>query len=305
MTIPWAVVASSVSSIPGKFNDFKEDISEVFDYLPNGRIPTPYGMLPNKVVDDFGGRTAHTFRVASRGDIKENVSVLNLEGMKADEYNKTYTRPWTDIFNLRPNMFTAGTVRITKEQDDGSIANVSGFGVRGPFSLYYPSALWPHMTEEGKRYTVMDLADEDIESDWMGLKPWAEWATDVKYDKVGALPGFRFWGDASLGATAIAPLVIVAIPIGLSVWAWGPTVGKRILDSWKEAFKGTLEYTFTVGKRVRGMFSPKEYKFEDITGGKAITFGGKGRKVEKSMKRLLKEKDEEIKVLSKELYGKK
>ena len=154
-------------------------------------------------------------------------------------------------------MFTAGSVRITKEQDDGSIANVSGFGVKGPFSLYYPSALWPHMTEEGRRYTVMDLADEDIESDWMGLKPWAEWATDVKYDKVGALPGFQYWGDASLGATAIAPLVIVAIPIGLSVWAWGPTIGKRILDSWKEVFKGTLEYTFTVGNQVRGMFRQK------------------------------------------------
>jgi hypothetical protein len=225
-----------------------EKIESIGDGLPS--IPTPYDMLPDSEVDRWGGAPgdARQFSVRNRRGIKQNVRLL--PQMKRDEF----TRHFADYFNptspdmlLNPAM-TAGVLSVTKETDDGLLQ--TGISVPGPFSLYYPSALWPYQTGEGARYTVMDLAEEPIESDWLGLKPWAEWATDTTYDKVGALPGFRLWGDAALGAGAVAPLAVVGLLLFVTAPAWGPVIGGRTIATGRALLDGTKEFTASVGGKV-------------------------------------------------------
>jgi hypothetical protein len=77
-----------------------------------------------------------------------------------------------------------------------------------PFSMYTPSALWPYTADDGSRLTVHDFGNQEIESDWMGMKPWVEVVSGRELDKIGALPAFNVWGDLVLG---ILPTLTVAI----------------------------------------------------------------------------------------------
>lgn len=253
--------AKAVQQVP-------EKIESIGDGLPS--IPTPYDTLPDWLVDDWGGAPgdAQQFSVRNRRGIKQNVRLLPQR--KRDEF----TRHFADYFDpnspdmlLNPAM-TAGVLSVTKETEELVLENgipvfgqdgkpiyetrilQTGISVPGPFSLYYPSALWPYQTEEGARYTVMDLAEEPIESDWLGLKPWAEWATDTTYDKVGALPGFRLWGDAALGAGAVAPLAVVGLLLFVTAPAWGPVIGGRTIATGRALLDGTKEFTASVGGKV-------------------------------------------------------
>lgn len=228
-------LVSWAGDVPESLSELKENIDGAFDYMPNLKVPTPQSFLPEKVLEDFGANTAWEFSVDERRNIRDQVSVLPVN---RDEYNAGMKRTALDFFE-NPTV-QAGILEMNKE-DRRSRAVVNG-----PFSLYYPSALWPFTTTEGKRYTVMDLAEEPIESDWFGTKPWLEWATDVKYDKVGALPGFRNWGDAALGMTAMAPLVGAGV-VAFITW---PFWSKFILTQSKKTIEAV--------KRVPGnLLSPR------------------------------------------------
>ena len=212
-------IATWAGDVPESLAELKDDLGEIFDYRgPNMRVATPEeifrGDAGEKVLNDFGARTAWEFDVNERRNIRDQVSILPVN---ADEYNAGMKRSWLDFFD-NPTV-QAGILEMNKE------GRQSRAVVNGPYSLYYPSALWPFTTEEGKRYTVMDLAEEPIESDWFGTKPWIEWATDVKYDKVGALPGFRKWGDTALGMTALAPVV----GVGLVAWVTFPFWSRMVV----------------------------------------------------------------------------
>lgn len=209
-------LVSWAGDVPESLSELKENIDGAFDYMPNLKVPTPQDILPEKVLNDFGANTAWEFSVDERRNIRDQVSVLPVN---QDEYSAGMKRTALDFFD-NPTI-QAGILEMNKEgQRSRALVN-------GPFSLYYPSALWPFTTEGGKRYTVMDLAEEPIESDWFGTKPWLEWATDVKYDKVGALPGFRNWGDAALGMTAMAPLVGAGVVAFITWPFWSKFIGDQ------------------------------------------------------------------------------
>jgi len=210
-------LATWAGDVPESLAELKDDLGEIFDYRgPNMRVPTPEQLLPDMVLNDFGANTAWEFSVNERRNIRDQVSVLPVN---SDAYNAGMKRSWLDFFD-NPTI-QAGILEMNKEGTQSRAV------VYGPYSLYYPSALWPFTTEEGKRYTVMDLAEEPIESDWFGTKPWIEWATDVKYDKVGALPGFRKWGDKALGMTALAPVVGAGIVAFITWPFWTKFIGDQ------------------------------------------------------------------------------
>jgi len=170
--------AKTIREVPEKIDGIK-------DGLP--QFATPYDVLPDSEVDRWGGAPgdARQFSVNYRRGIKQNVRLLPFKRDGNSRHFADYFNPTSPDLLLNPAM-TAGALRVTKQTydilGDPDELLVTGISVPGPFSLYYPSALWPYQTEEGARYTVMDLAEEPIESDWMGLRPWVEWATDTTYD---------------------------------------------------------------------------------------------------------------------------
>ena len=244
MAIPKGEIAKVIASVPREMVEFFGDLGMDLSTL---NFPSPYELLPPKVVDDFGGGTAHTFRVASRrggpGGLKENVSILPLEKLRNNpnsrQYND-YLNPFSGAMISNPAMI-AGNLQISKGGQD-----IAQKAINGPFSLYYPSALWPFMRDDGKRYTVMDLAEEPIDSEWLGTKPWIEWATDRNYDRIGALPGFQKWGDVALGATAAAPIAIVGVIAFFTAPVWGPILTQRVVATTVAASKGAAELLVAV-----------------------------------------------------------
>ena len=91
--------------------------------------------------------------------------------------------------------------------------------IYGPFSKFTPTALWPWQTQEGARMTAAELAEVPLEGDWLGTKPIAEAVLGQRLDKVGGIPGFRFYGDAVLGTPIIlgGVLVVLAAPLWIPV----------------------------------------------------------------------------------------
>jgi hypothetical protein len=93
-----------------------------------------------------------------------------------------------------------------------------------PFSRYTPTVLWPFSTDNGERYTVHDLGEEEL--DFPG-KPIAEYALGRELDKFGALPGFHMWGDPLLGVAPVAIGGGTALIVGATAWMWGPAIVNR------------------------------------------------------------------------------
>ena len=91
-----------------------------------------------------------------------------------------------------------------------------------PFSLYYPSSMWPYTARDGSRYTVHDFGREPIDSNWLGTKPLAEIAVGRRLDKIGALPGFAYWGDIALGTPPSLVWLGAGILATISAPFWGP-----------------------------------------------------------------------------------
>ena len=102
--------------------------------------------------------------------------------------------------------------------------------IYGPFSKFTPTALWPWQTKEGGRMTAAELAEVPLDGDWLGTKPIAEAVLGQKLDKVGGMPGYRFYGDAVLGAPIIGGgvLLVLAAPLWLPVVS---AIGTSMLGS--------------------------------------------------------------------------
>ena len=102
--------------------------------------------------------------------------------------------------------------------------------IYGPFSKFTPTALWPWQTKEGARMTAAELAEVPLDGDWLGTKPIAEAVLGQKLDKVGGMPGYRFYGDAVLGAPIIGGgvLLVLASPLWIPVVS---AIGTSLLGS--------------------------------------------------------------------------
>lgn len=173
------------------------------------------------------------YNVSANQNLKQGVTIL--------PNDSDYTHSAFNIFKPLPPVI--GSLEITEfDPDYPSIFEISEAVAKGeeiptvsfseettnkpilaPFSLYYPSVAWPFATEEGKRYTVLDLGNEEID-DFTG-KEWIEWMAGRKYDKYAALPGYRFWGDPVLGMGATAPVIVVGGLAVITFPFWGPSLG--------------------------------------------------------------------------------
>jgi hypothetical protein len=134
----------------------------------------------------------------------------NLFTMFADE--SPYNQPnFLDTISVgkivreRPNdrIPSTGQRRIGHRPDMPSEGRIYA-----PFSKFTPTALWPWQTTDGKRMTAADLGEVPIESDWLGTKPIAEALIGQELDKVGGIPGYRFWGDIPLALPAITTIAL-------------------------------------------------------------------------------------------------
>jgi hypothetical protein len=92
--------------------------------------------------------------------------------------------------------------------------------IYGPFSKFTPTFMWPWQTTDGARMTAAEFAEVPLESDWLGTKPIVEAAIGQKMDKVGGLPGYRFYGDAVLATPLIASVIVAFVSAPL----WTPVV---------------------------------------------------------------------------------
>ena len=68
--------------------------------------------------------------------------------------------------------------------------------------------------------TAAEFAEVPLDSDWFGTKPIVEAAIGQKMDKVGGLPGYRFYGDAVLATPLIASIIVAVVSAPL----WTPVV---------------------------------------------------------------------------------
>jgi len=102
-----------------------------------------------------------------------------------------------------------------------SDASHSDGPIYGPFSKFTPTFMWPWQTTDGARMTAAEFAEVPLESDWLGTKPIVEAAIGQKMDKVGGLPGYRFYGDAVLATPLIGSVILAVVSAPL----WTPIVG--------------------------------------------------------------------------------
>jgi hypothetical protein len=106
------------------------------------------------------------------------------------------------------------------------------------------------MTNEGKRYTVIDLGNEEISfpgQDFIG------WIMGRKLDRVAALPGFRGWGDPLLGVGAIAPVAIIGIPVFLLAPYWGPSLIRTGVKLGTTIVTSGMEFVAAVGTAAKDL----------------------------------------------------
>jgi len=138
-----------------------------------------------------------------------------------------------------PDEITDQTGQNEVRQTDAVIA---------PFSRYTPTVLWPFSTDNGERYTVHDLGEENL--DFPG-KTIAEYALGRELDRVGALPGFHMWGDPLLGVAPVAIGGGTALIVGATAWMWGPAIANRAATLAKATTYGLLELGSAVFGKVK------------------------------------------------------
>ena len=123
--------------------------------------------------------------------------------------------------------------------------------VFAPFSIYTPTVLWPYTSNDGTRYTVHDFANTPLESDFLGAKPIVEVLAGRKLDRYGALPGFAKWGDPLLGTGPVLIGGTAAALLGLTVFLWGPAIGRSLASTAQSAVFGTLELGRAVASKAK------------------------------------------------------
>ncbi len=126
------------------------------------------------------------------------------------------------------------------------VENGLSLPIFAPFSIYFPSSMWPYSDEDGSRYTVHDLGEEPIESNFLGTKPLMEILLQRRLNKVGAIPGFPLWGDFVLGIPATAVVVGAGLLLGFTAQVWGPPIITATSEMAARAGLGAVKIVDTV-----------------------------------------------------------
>jgi hypothetical protein len=169
-------------------------------------------------------RMERSTRMVRPGNIAQQVTILpTAEGVpeKRNIFAMLEEDAFESIANAEPIFGSRQTLTSPYEQSEGKGELLNTTPILAPFSKYTPTILWPFTTEEGTRYTVHDLGEEEIS---FPGKPFVEYALGKELDQVGALPGFPIWGDSLLGAGPILVGGSAAALLFFTSWAWGPAI---------------------------------------------------------------------------------
>lgn len=235
--------------LDGEYYWLGDKVGSWTDYLIYDDI-----MDPDEVSEWFAGkvydglqldRMDRPTRIVRPSNMPETITILptsSLSGEKKSVF-ELLEEDFVEVLTEAKPVFGR---REILEPDRSSIRESDN--IIAPFSRYTPTVLWPFSSESGKRYTVHDLGEEEL--DFFG-KPIAEYAIGRELDKVGALPGFHMWGDPLLGT---GPVVIggtaVAL-LGLTAFLWGPAIGRSLASTAQSALFGTIELAKSVGSKAK------------------------------------------------------
>lgn len=225
------VVVNGILSVPQKADAL----------LPHSIIPNDYlapGDLQAELEDTLGfDRREREVSIVESGGIPNTVTLI--PGANDPAFGKRSM--W--------NMFAEDGLRLnngyTELEGDRST-------IFAPFSTYYPTSMWPYSSRDGTRYTVHDLGNEPIDSDFLGTKPLVEIMMGRKLDKVGALPAFSKWGDIALGV----PPTILYVGLGalgvITAPSWFPIITSSVGATVTRFTTGVAELTFSTIQALRG-----------------------------------------------------
>lgn len=200
--------------------------------------------------DDIGDYNIKSLVEDAVGGAADPVTVLHGRAMDANRnYRAKYRTPQhvkiigaSDPMFEKQNIFTIfGDNPYNQESNVldkvtvGYIDSPNGHSngrIIAPFSKYAPTVLWPWQTENGRRMTAAELAEAPLEGDWFGTKPIAEALIGQELDKVGGIPGYRFFGELAL----VTPFILTGVVGFLTAPMWAPPlasatafVGKMLL----------------------------------------------------------------------------
>jgi hypothetical protein len=223
------IIEDSIESSVEVLDRADEIVSERVDNIVSG-----LRMIPADAQETLGiDLIPDVVRGQSNEGLPQSISVIPyFEIEEGNLRTREEIRPGVaNIFTLLQDEGGDTVVGTLTVKDQNGVKTESS--VYGPFSRYTPSAIWPYMREDGRRYTAMDLANEPIESDFIGTKPLVELALNRRLDRVGAIPGFRYWGDVALGlgpltvltVGGIAAYFLVPPAIALTTSVWSATIG--------------------------------------------------------------------------------
>lgn len=242
-------VVDGVSGVSDIFTPFGEAIDDAMNYeiddiaydiLPDwiwdkARDAVDYATTGNaqKAWTEFHNMSIRDAIRESIGGLSDSVTVEHGRVMDPRNYNEKYRYPQhvslvrgSEPMLDRQNLFTMfgddSPYNQTRFRDTISVGEIDGAfhssgRIYAPFSKFTPTALWPWQTTQGKRMTAADLAEVPLDSDWFGTKPIAEAVIGQKLDKVGGIPGYRFFGDLALAGPAIG---MVALGCAALFFTW-------------------------------------------------------------------------------------
>jgi hypothetical protein len=181
----------------------------------------PHGYIPDLAPGELEGYLEHAMGLDRRErevTINRGAGIANQVTIFTEGDPVMGKRNMFDMLATDDGLTHSGTTELQGDETR----------IFAPFSIYFPTAMWPYSSETGNRYTVHDLAEESIESDWLGTKPLIEVAMGRKLNKVGALPAYAYWGDIALGTPPTILWGGLAVITALTSGVWAPPLGMRI-----------------------------------------------------------------------------
>ena len=238
------VIEKAVNKILDTPSDIAAAIGDIEIYDTN-----IYDVIPNTTGLGSEGQVRRAIESALGFDRREN-EVDIVEGDNIPE--QVTLNPFANdpAFKQRTlwNMLGEDGVQLTSGYTE---LNGNESAIFAPFSTYFPTSMWPYTAPDGGRYTVHNLANEPIESDFLGTKPIVEILMGRKLDKVGALPAFSVWGDIALGAPPVAGWLAVGVLGFFTAEFWLPPILNAAGQTVAYAGIGTGEIFFEVAKSLK------------------------------------------------------
>ena len=226
-------------------------VGRLTDYAISDYILSPSD-VSNLVADAVSGpngifpayRTQRPLRMVRPDNIADQVTILptNYDGPEKKSIFDLLEEDAVSVLTEAKPPFGERQIRASIiEQSRGEDPVIQSDPIFAPFSKYTPTVLWPYSSKRGRRYTVHDLGEEDM--DWLPGKSFVEFALGREMNQVGSLPAFNLWGDPLLG---VGPVVIggtAAAVLGFTAFFWGPAIARSVGFTAKSAFFGARDIT--------------------------------------------------------------